>query len=220
MKKRILASLITFSLAASAQAESPFSYDAAQLSYSFTTIGVEDTDLEFSGYELTASFGKELENQWFVYVTGSAASINDDDSQNGIRFDIDATGQSVSASLGKAINLNNKADLYIMGGLAYSAIDVEMTATDTYYGDRVTFSDDGSDMSVGLEVGARLYLDSADHVELAPFLSMTSQNGDSTKLIGVNLGFSLSDRVQLLGAFSTSLDDDIDIIGAGIRIYL
>ena len=107
-----------------------------------------------------------------------------------------------------------------MGGLAYSAIDVEMTATDTYYGDRVTFSDDGSDMSVGLEVGARLYLDSADHVELAPFLSMTSQNGDSTKLIGVNLGFSLSDRVQLLGAFSTSLDDDIDIIGAGIRIYL
>ena len=220
MKKLLLVSAITLSTAGIAQAESAFSYDMLQVSYLNTNIGIEDTNVDFTGHEFNVFFSKELEDDLFFYVNAGAGSINDDATYDDIYFDLDGNVVGLAAGIGKAFALNDKADAYIRGGIAYSRFDLDITAVDTLYNDTYVFSSDDSDISVDLELGARLYLDQANKIEFSPYFDMSSQNGESSKEIGARLGLNVSPETQLQIGFETSLDDDIDTLSLALRIYL
>lgn len=220
MKKLLLAAAVSISVSSITHAESAFNYNMLQLSYTNTTIGIDDTDMEFSGQSYELFLSKELENQLFFYGNAVAGVIDDSVTEDNVRINADVTASGFAVGVGRYFILNEKADAYLRGGISYSTYDLEMTGTNTSNNATVSVEEDDSDTSVDLELGARLHLDKANQFELSPYIEMSSQNGDTYKGVGARLGFNVSPQIQLQGMFSTSIDDDIDDIGVAIRIYM
>ncbi len=204
-----------------ASAESEFNYSALSGALGIVTVYFEDLDQELTGAEATVGVNKELAPNVFGGLGISFVGVSDTLTVGNVMAEVDIRTTTLTGELGAYFSLNPRFDVFGTIGLGYTKATFEAEYRDTLgYGYSASETVEDTLNSVGVAIGARMYLDRNSKVELTPVAGISESEGDTSASYRVSLRFNVSESLDVGAYAATTPADDIDSFGILARVHL
>lgn len=204
-------------LASYTQAQTAFSYDSIQLGYYQGQVHLGDFDEYVSTDALTLRYSKSLGSQFYGLARAGHAQLKETLHIPPVQANFDARINELLIGVGRYFTLAPVADAYLQGTLSHSRakVDIQMLA----YGISQRQHSKENIAQASAELGMRLYIDSAQRFEIAPYyLAQRDEQDNSSQALGLNLGVKLSPRLELRGGLERTLNVEHQARGWGISL--